>query len=303
MGIASLRWDGLHAPWNLAWRNLSRQLIPPGRSPVCIHLQRIWRWRGKRHAVLIEGSRYCRDQCLEAALSESLRRVRPAAPHLRGSHRVPLGLLLLSRQQLTAEQLRMALESQRAAGRGRIGEWLQEFGFVTQLQITAALARQWSCPVLRPDFFSRTTELPQIPFALLQSCVMVPVSFVRSTSTLHIAFAEGIDYGVLYAIGQMTGCRTEPCMADPDFIRQRLQALGIRPPETGVVFDRLTGHSDISRVIRSYALQVAATEIRLAACRSHLWARLFRRSLSPLDLLYDGCDAAARSQSDPSDSI
>ena len=64
------------------------------------------------------------------------------------SHRVPLGLLLLSRQQLTAAQLRTALEAQRAAGQGKIGEWLRQLGFVTELQVTAALARQWSCPVL-----------------------------------------------------------------------------------------------------------------------------------------------------------
>jgi hypothetical protein len=303
MGMSTLTSSAWNAPWNLAWRSLSRRLIPRSPSPICLHLQGIWHWRGKRHAVLIEGCRYCREQCLETALGESLRRVCSASPHLRGSHRVPLGLLLLSRQQLTADELRIGLESQRAAGRGRIGEWLCEFGFVTQRQITAALARQWSCPVLRPEFSADTNEMPQIPLALLQSFAMVPVSFVPSASTVHIAFAEGIDYGALYAIEQMTGCRTEPCMADPDFIRQRLQALGIRRPEADVVFDRLPEPSDLSRVIRSYSMQVAATEIRLAACRSHLWARLFRRSLSPLDLLCDGGDAAAPSPSGRSRSI
>jgi len=37
--------------------------------------------------------------------------------------------LLLSRQQLTAAQLRTALERQRASGEGRIGDWLAAAGF------------------------------------------------------------------------------------------------------------------------------------------------------------------------------
>ena len=58
------------------------------------------------------------DECLELALLEVLTRARPT-PHRAAiaPHRIPLGLLLLSRQQLTALQLRTALETQRAAGR------------------------------------------------------------------------------------------------------------------------------------------------------------------------------------------
>jgi len=62
------------------------------------------------------------------------------------SHRVPLGLLLLSRQQMTAAQLRTALERQRASGEGRIGDWLRRWVLPSELQITAAVARQWRVP-------------------------------------------------------------------------------------------------------------------------------------------------------------
>ena len=50
---------------------------------------------------------------------------------------------------------------------------------------------------------------------------MIPVDYVDSPATLHIAFGEGIDYGVLYAIEQMVGCHTESCMAVPSFVRHR----------------------------------------------------------------------------------
>ena len=293
MGTASLRSEAWNAAWHGAWRGLLRTALSRSPSPTCVHLGRLWRrLRGKSQGTLLEGSRYCREKCLEPALDNTLRRISSPSLRLRGSHRVPLGLVLLSRQQLTSEQLRRALESQRAAGHGKIGEWLQALGFVNQPQVTAALARQWSCPVLGSNVSPPGPDIPQIPLTLLHLSSMVPISFVRSTSMLHIAFADGIDHSVLYAIEQMTGCRTEPCMAVPDLVRQRLQELAGKHAETEVVFRQLAGNAEFSRIIRSYSIHIAATEIRVAACGSLLWARLLRRSLPPLDLmLQDNKDA------------
>jgi hypothetical protein len=113
---------------------------------------------------------------------------------------------------------------------------------------------------------------------------MIPIDYVQTTSTLHIAFAHGIDYSVLYAIEQMAGCRTEPCMASASLVRQRVRAISENRTETEVVFDHVAD-DEFSRIIRSYSIRVAATEIRLAACTPHLWVRLLRPALPPLDLL------------------
>jgi hypothetical protein len=239
----------------------------------------------KRQGIVVRGSRYCLENCLERALSEALQWVRSSSQPVRFSHRIPLGLLLLSRQQLTVEQLRTALESQRAAGHGKIGEWLQALGFVNELQVTAALARQWSCPVLRTSSLSPPGRIPKIPSKLLESFLMMPVDYVEATSTLHIAFAQGVDYSVLYAIEQMAGCRTKPCMASTSLVRERLRTMSEDRTETEVVFDRVADDAEFSRIIQSYSTRVAATEIRLAVCSPHLWVRLLRPALPPLDLL------------------
>jgi hypothetical protein len=185
--------------------------------------------------------------------------------------------MLLSRQQLTVEQLRTALEAQHAAGCGKIGEWMQRLGFVTEQQVTAALARQWSCPVLRTDPASMASDsVPQIPLLLLQLLRMAPINFVESTSTLHIAFGEGIDYTVLYAIEQMLGCRTDPCLIAPSVLAEHLRKLVERHTRSEVVFDRLADAGEIARIIRSYATRVSASEIRMAHCGEHIWVRLER---------------------------
>jgi hypothetical protein len=280
---ARIHFDAL----SVAWRSLCRRFVT-ANDRGCIHSRRVWRHFGtKAPAVSLEGVRYCIDHCLEQAVCDALQRTHPLYKPIAAPHRIPLGLVLLSRQHITAEQLRTGLETQRNAGHGRIGEWLQALGFTGEQQITAALARQWSCPVVLRSHpaVAATRFLPQIPIALLESFTMVPIDFVEAQATLHVAFGEGIDYSVLYAIEQMTGCHTEPCMAVPSFVRNGLQALSGRRPDREVVFERITDAAEFSRIIRSYCARLSAHEIRLSSFGSYIWARLLRRSLPPHDLL------------------
>jgi hypothetical protein len=222
---------------------------------------------------------------LESALRDAFRRDHSASKRT-APHRIPLGLLLLSRHHISAEQLRSALDAQRSAGHGRIGEWLREFGFVGEEQVTAALARQWSCPVLlETSGQHRSGAFPQIPLILLERFRMIEIDYVASSATLYIAFAEGVDHGVLYAIEQMTGCHTEPCMTLPRRVRARLQELAIRRAENEVVFDRVSDHAEVCRIIRSYCARLRASEIRFANCGPFYWVRLLRPSRPPHDLL------------------
>jgi hypothetical protein len=276
---------------SLTWRGLRQKLGARRELPHCIHSAGFWRrLRHKPAEILLHGSWRCLDGCLERALAGLLHNLDPAsrlaAQRTSAPRRIPLGLLLLSRQQLTIEQLRSALEAQRAAGSGRIGEWLQQLGFASEEQITGALARQWCCPVLRSDAFPEAPDLPlQIPATLLESFAMVPVAYVASTSALLMAFAERVDYGVLNCLESMLGCRTEACLAAPSLLRERLRVWSGKRGEREIRFDRIADLAELTRIVRSYSILVAASEIRLASCGSHVWIRLLRRSHPPLDLL------------------
>lgn len=160
-------------------------------------------------------------------------------------------------------------------------------GFVSEQQVTAALARQWSCPLLHATFRVGVGERqsPTIPRLLLERFVMIPVGFAKATSTLYVAFGEGVDYNVLYAIEQMLGCRTEPCMAVPSFVHASLGDLSCDRTENEVQFERVADATEISRITRSYCAQLGISEIRLAPCEPYLWVRLLRTARAPLDLL------------------
>jgi hypothetical protein len=114
---------------------------------------------------------------------------------------------------------------------------------------------------------------------------MAPVDFVESTRTLHIAFAEGLDYSVLYALEQMLDCRTEPCLLRPTILRRYFEQLGEPRGESEVLFERLTDLAEFTRIVVSYLRRVSAAEIRLSVCVPHIWVRLMRPARNPLDLI------------------
>lgn len=273
-----------------------RQRFLPRAVPSCTHARGWWRqWLGKPARVLLQGSYYCLDYCLEGALVRALGETKPVPARPATARRIPLGLVLLDRRQLTTEQLQVALATQRAAGRGRLGEWLQVLGFVSEGQVTAALARQWSCPVLRADASAaHLGPTPQIPLSLLESFRMIPVAYVEATRALHIAFSEGLEYGVLYAIEQMLDCRTEACLAAPSLVRGWLQTLCSGRRENEARIEHISDFAELGRIVRSYSRRLAAREIRAAWCGPDYWVRLFRESASPVDLFLRAPEDAPR---------
>lgn len=274
--------------WRQAGHDFWDRLAIRCESCGAIHRRSPWRRFRRSHGVRMGDFWYCRAECLELALAEILRQEhlqvrREAAP----SHRIPLGLLLLSRQRLTADQLRTALETQRHAGQGKIGEWLQRLGFATEPEITAALARQWSCPVLRKNLEDspalRNGTL--IPTLLLESFRMIPVELSPATGTLLLAFSEGVDRGMLYAVEQMLGCRTEACFVGPSAMCRALDNLAQHRAAGDVIFDRMEDTGECARVIASYATKVSADNVRFVRCGRHLWIRLERAANPAVNLV------------------
>jgi hypothetical protein len=98
--------------------------LPGCSNSECKRVRRAWHRISRGTAtVRLQGSPYCLNGCFEHALRHCLEQVSsPVLPKPQPSHRVPLGLLMLSHGDLSNEQLRRALESQKLTGTGGIGE-------------------------------------------------------------------------------------------------------------------------------------------------------------------------------------
>ena len=166
-----------------------------------------------RTGIYLDGRWYCGSQCLMKALARHL--ARPKVPrHSRRlpDHRIPLGLLMMSRGEITYDQLKEALEAQRLATHGRLGEWLCELGYANERQITVALGVQSACPVLSRAPASCRPWSGWLPLELQIYFKAIPIHFASGSSTLSLAFGEHVDHTLLYTAGRMLRCQTRGCL-------------------------------------------------------------------------------------------
>jgi hypothetical protein len=174
-------------------------------------------WKNRRRPIF-EGHWGCSTRCLEAVVRRALRRERGEfrhtvdedAPH---RHRIPLGLIMLSQGLITQSQLRKALEAQRSAGQGRIGDWLVRECELHPSQITRGLAGQWSCPVLRADGFAPSVMALTIPRIFIEELGLLPLR-VAGSRILYLAFQDRLDASAALAMEQMSGLRVESGLLD-----------------------------------------------------------------------------------------
>jgi len=238
----------------------------------------------KAAGISVQGEWFCGADCFETAMAGALAALhlstRKEQPAYR--NRVPLGLTLVARGDLSRYQLEIALDQHRATG-VRLGDVIQYLGFASEEQVTSAVAAQWGHPV----FPLRTAaETPvHIPARLLELNRMLPVHCVRASKRLLIGFADGVDYRVLDAIRQVLCYAPSPCIIAASEYRRRLETIMEQTRGKEIVFDNESNPQEMAQILRSYAVQINAEEMRYAACCNHLWTRLKGRR-HEMDILF-----------------
>ena len=268
------------------------------RYPACNAHEcstRAWSWELLRpvwQRVWLADEPYCLA-CLPPILQRRFEYYKQltAAP-ARAAHRIPLGLLLVSRGWLTPRQLRAGLGRQRRRG-GKLGNALCELGYTGEDRIAAGLAMQWACPVLTLRSPVSGRDLQLVPRRLQELHNVIPVHYSEATRVLVLAFADGIDYGLMQAIGGMLDCRVEPCVATETQVRKTLDAPSSLAREPAICFERIPEGSDQSAIAMNYIQHWSAHTVRIAGCGRTIWARLQKPGARPqdapriLDLLFD----------------
>ena len=242
-------------------------------EPGCTLMRRLCcRWNGR---IRLHGQPYCAPQCFEHAARQRFAKLcAPTPPRLPASHRIPLGLLLLSRGQLSEQQLHRALKAQKVNGQGRIGEWLETLGLAAEAQITAALGVQWACPVFASSSILDLQAARLLPYRLLASFRMCPVQFVERSRTMYVSFSERVDYGALEAIEQMLECKAEPGLVGSRLMDHFLEQLAERRGPGDLWFESQPDPADMARITSGYAQKFGAEDVRIVRFGSYIWARL-----------------------------
>lgn len=232
-------------------------------------------FRGER-GIDVEGQWVCSAACflgvaqeLIANLSESRTPVVSTRTHL------PLGLVMVSRGEVSSGQLRAALEYQQKSRQGkRIGDVFKELGIADDNQIMRALAEQWSIPIF-PLHDPEVLVIPErLPMQLLETYRTLPVHFAPAARVLLLGFVDTLHRSLLYAVEQMLGCRTEPCLVQPNFYRRQLELLRGNAENSEIVIDTSTTVIEAAQIALNYAQQLEAATARIVSCGQYLWIRL-----------------------------
>ena len=262
--------------WSAAWiRHHRIDSKGPGcASLACTGPQTVWqKLRARRTGMFLDEKFYCQPRCLETALVTQISRLRAMAQPVHPPNRIPLGLLMVARGKLTHFELRAALEAQRRARYGKIGDWFEKLGFASEQDVTGALALQWGSPVVS-SFHLGVVDTPgSIPLPILETFQMLPANYAAATQTLYLAFGERVDHAALYAIEKMLACRTQPCVASRKQVARQLESmrqLG-RPGDVEFVTRDL---GEMSRITSSYVNRVNPQDVRLSRVGHFIWLRL-----------------------------
>jgi Type II secretion system (T2SS), protein E, N-terminal domain len=260
------------------------------RCESCHRLLALRHLSARKAGIRMHGSWYCSSRCFQsAAEQEVLRLLKPGTEPAARVERMPLGLSLISHGFLTIEQLKKATDELKEGG-GEIGELLVRQGSVSEKQVTAALAKDWGCPVFAVPKHASPIGI-HLPSTLMHRYFMVPVHYVVSTNLLLVGFAHSIEYGLLYAIEQITGCETKPCFVTPvDFQRQMQQQEKEQEPPghtpvREMTFEGIQTAGEIARTLCTSGVEIEAEEALIERCKEYLWARL-KSETQAVDILF-----------------
>ncbi len=131
-----------------------------------------------------------------------------------------LGEILVRESLITPQQLREALDYQRASG-GRLGSNLVKLGVISDDVITAVLSRQYGVPSINLDLFHiEPTIIRLISQEVALKYTVLPISRVGATLTL--AMADPTNVFAMDDIKFMTELNVEPVIASEASIQMAI---------------------------------------------------------------------------------
>lgn len=236
-----------------------------------------------RVTPMFEGGWTCSPTCTTARIAVAVRREMEgslATPPVH-RHRVPLGLVMLEQGWISSEQLRRALDAQKAAGQGRLGSWLVRLDAVSEALITRGLSLQWNCPVLRLDLHDPAAMTVTLPRLFVEAFSALPVR-VAAGRILYLGFQDRLDPVVALGVERMLGLRVEAGVVEEKSFQSAHDRLLVAkfPPTELIEADTETSMIQALGKLIEKARPVEAKLVRVHDC---LWLRMWaRKQTGPL---------------------
>ena len=238
----------------------------------------------RRAGVNVGEQWYCTVDCFAAASRTRLMSLMGGnLLEMRHNPRLSIGLVLLSKGYLTADQLRSATAESQIYGEA-LEATLMRLGFANEKQLVAARAAQWGYPVLARDREAIHVE-SDIPPALLNRYSAVPLHYSVTAKRLLLGFVYRVEQSLLSSVELITDLRVEPCFIDATALKEQMRRVTTVPNYEEVVFEDVQTPAQMAKNVGGFAVEVAASDARFARCGDEIWARLVGKR-GKIDLLF-----------------
>jgi hypothetical protein len=252
-----------------------RGLFSSCADPQCdTGWMRLWR---NRTVPVFEGGWSCSPECTARLLDAALVRELEARGDQEGihRHRIPLGLAMLEQGWITGAQLRKALDAQKAAGTGRLGQWLVRQNAVDEKLVTRALGLQWSCPVLGLESHAPEALTPLLPRLFVDAFGALPLRLAAGR-ILYLGFESRLDPALALAIERMTGLRVESGLVQESLFQPAYRRM-LRAAFPPVELIEAVTEAALIQVLSKRIERTKPVESRLVRMHDCLWLRMWLR--------------------------
>jgi len=246
----------------------------PGCASGWLHL-----WRS-RSGPIFESGWSCSAECTEERVRLAVgREMNGRGPHRdEHRHRIPLGLVMLEQGWITKDQLRQALDAQRASGGGRLGDWLVRQQGVDEQLVTRALGLQWSCPVLNVEAHDPESLATALPRLFVDAFGVLPLRLAGSR-ILYIGFEEQLDPALALAIERMTGLRVESGLVQGSVFHAAHQRM-LEAQFPAVQLIEAASEHGAARALARVIERARPVDARLVRVHECLWMRMWQQPQS-----------------------
>jgi len=269
-------------------------------NPACHNTQLMRTIPGGRSGIQAGEFWYCSVDCFalgsRTVLTE-LSRTRFAEDQR--DPRMSLGLILVSRGQLSPDQLRFA-QSQAELNHDNLENMLLRLEFVNQKQLAAARAAQWGYPLLTSDRIGHAVK-SDIPEILLREFSAAPLEFSIKARRILIGFVFRVEHSLLESIEKITGFRAVPCFISATEYEEQMERVITAPNYESAFIQDFGSPDKMARTLGHFAVEIGVREAIFSPCKNFVWSRLTGKR-GKIDVVFQ-FEAAIRRELQPAPNV
>jgi hypothetical protein len=237
----------------------------------------------------MESHWYCSEPCLESGILQRLEKTsRPKDKSPFISQRTRFGFLLLQNGIITKEQLDLAIAEQQKDisshskdGEERLGHYMQNMGFVKERDITLALSRQFSLPVINlVNQRFNPKALKMVPAAIIQRLKFLPVDYDAPSNSLSLVTYDPTLIPAMINLRGILNCDLSIFLGDETTVRQLISqavysAGEVHSRASSLAEATSENLSELASLIVREARDLNVKSLSVGYFNQLIWARFF----------------------------